>query len=120
MNIVLQCMSRTLIWFSEDELVGVCNAMNAVCNGIAIDDSEFQTRLGVSRDYLLELLGKINAGATHPVLRANDRVSACADGASVQAICITASGDPVDMSCEEARNFAGQLFDASQSAEQNG
>ena len=37
------------ISFSQDELLVINNALNEICNGVHIDDPEFQTRMGVDR-----------------------------------------------------------------------
>jgi len=42
----------------EWELIN--NSLNEVCHGVAIDDAEFSTRPGCSRQELVELLGKID------------------------------------------------------------
>ena len=116
MNVVLQTADRILVSFDADELVGISNALNEVCHGIGIDDPEFQTRLGVSRSFLEKLLHDLRPGERHPIQRAEHRASAWADGGSVQAICVTAFGDPVDMGTEEAQRFAQELQAAIQEA----
>jgi hypothetical protein len=45
--------------FTHDELVILNNALNEVCNGLSIDDDEFQTRIGYSRAQAQTLLKKI-------------------------------------------------------------
>jgi hypothetical protein len=117
MNAVLQTPQRLLLSVTADELTGICNALNEVCHGIYIEDPEFQTRLGVSREFLAGLLGQLHAGSRHPALRADTRAAAWADGDSVQAICVTVCGDPADMSSEEARAFSEQLRKAITEAE---
>ncbi len=117
MNAVLQTTNRLLLSFTADELVGVCNALNEVCHGVDIDDSEFLTRLGVSRAFLADLLGQLRAGVKHPVLRADNRADAWVDQGSVQAICVNVCGDSVDMGSEEALAFAEQLRKAIREAE---
>ena len=47
--------------FTPDELLLLNNALNEVCNGIAIDDNEFQTRLGVDRKAARRLLTKLGS-----------------------------------------------------------
>lgn len=42
------------------ELVVVNNALNEVCNGVDFDDTEFQTRLGVTRNEARTVLVRIN------------------------------------------------------------
>ena len=46
---------------STSELVLLNNALNEVCNGIDIPDSEFATRLGVDRKAARQLLEKVAA-----------------------------------------------------------
>ena len=48
--------------FTHDELVVINNALNEVCNGVAFDDDEFQTRIGYSREMAQNLLKKIAKG----------------------------------------------------------
>jgi hypothetical protein len=50
-----------LLRLTDDELVWLNNALNEVCNGVDIADSEFSTRLGGSRQELRVLLARINA-----------------------------------------------------------
>jgi hypothetical protein len=45
--------------FTREELVVINNALNEVCNGLAFDDDEFQTRIGYSRAMAQNLLKKI-------------------------------------------------------------
>ncbi len=45
--------------FTHAELVIINNAVNEVCNGIALDDDEFQTRIGCTRARAQALLKKI-------------------------------------------------------------
>ena len=53
--------------FSAAELLLLNNALNEVCNGITLDDDEFQTRLGVDRKTALKLLAKVGGlvGESH-------------------------------------------------------
>jgi hypothetical protein len=44
---------------SRDELIAINNALNEVCNGIQIEDFEFQTRLGSDRSVLRDLLDEV-------------------------------------------------------------
>ena len=45
--------------FTHDELVVINNALNEVCNGLAFDDDEFQTRIGYSRAVARDVLQKV-------------------------------------------------------------
>jgi hypothetical protein len=53
--------------FTADELLLLNNALNEVCNGISLDDDEFQTRLGVDRKTARKLLAKLGSlvGGSH-------------------------------------------------------
>lgn len=44
---------------SAQEIVGVHNAINEVCNGVQIEDADFETRLGISRAALARVLEKL-------------------------------------------------------------
>jgi len=52
---------RFLLDVSEAELLLLNNALNEVCNGVHLDEAEFSTRLGVSRDEARRLLRLLNA-----------------------------------------------------------
>ena len=52
---------RFLLDVSEPELLLLNNALNEVCNGVHLDEVEFSTRLGVSRDEARRLLRLVNA-----------------------------------------------------------
>jgi len=43
--------------FSEEELIILNNALNEVCHALVIDD--FETRMGMSREFATQLMGKI-------------------------------------------------------------
>ncbi len=45
---------------SEDELALINNALNEVCNGVHIEDPEFRTRLGATREEARNLLSAVN------------------------------------------------------------
>jgi hypothetical protein len=45
--------------FTRDELVVINNALNEVCNGVPLDDDEFQTRIGYPRDRARDVLKKV-------------------------------------------------------------
>jgi hypothetical protein len=50
-----------LVCVSQDELSILKGALNEVCNGIAIEDWEFSTRLGVGRPEARRLLAELGA-----------------------------------------------------------
>ncbi len=45
--------------FTRDELVVINNALNEVCNGLALDEDEFQTRIGYPRAKARDILKKV-------------------------------------------------------------
>lgn len=52
--------ARMVFKFSDEELVAVANALNEVLHGsYAIEDWEFQTRVGVTRDAAKRLLQRL-------------------------------------------------------------
>jgi hypothetical protein len=50
-----------LLRLTGAELLWLNNALNEVCNGVDIDDAEFATRLGGSREELRRLLLRLHA-----------------------------------------------------------
>ena len=85
MNVVLQSRERTLVSLTFDELNGICSALNEVCNDSRLRDQEFQTRLGVTREFLLALLSQMPRNAESAQGSA-ERTGAWADQGSVQVI----------------------------------
>jgi hypothetical protein len=118
MNLAHQNGHHFLIHTTRDDLIGISNALNEVCHGIHIPDSEFETRLGCSRADLKTLLDGVSSflASTPSDI---DSVATWSDGCSVQARCVSACGDPVDMSSAEARDFAGRLVAAADEADAN-
>jgi hypothetical protein len=51
----------TQLRLTNEELVLLNNALNEVCNGIAIEEWEFQTRLGASLNEARDLLQRFHA-----------------------------------------------------------
>jgi hypothetical protein len=51
--------NKYLLALKRDELIAINNALNEVCNGINIADSEFKTRLGIRRKELGRLLEEV-------------------------------------------------------------
>jgi len=45
--------------FTHEELLIINNALNEVCNGISMADSEFETRIGNTREAARKLLEKV-------------------------------------------------------------
>jgi len=45
---------------TRDHLLLINNALNEVCNGVHIDDFEFETRLGFSRGDARQLLRRVS------------------------------------------------------------
>ena len=105
-----------LAHFTRDELSTLSNALNEVCHGVHIDDAEFETRLGAPRTELASILSELGRWITAPPSDF-EVMQAWADGCSVQARCISAFGDPADMSSGEARTFAARLVAAADEAD---
>lgn len=108
MNVVLQSPERTLLSVSPDELVGICNALNEICNGRSLADVEFETRIGVTREFLTGLLAQMPAEVSPPK-GAAERADVWAAEGAVHMLCISAYGDPVELSDAEAQAFSEQL-----------
>jgi hypothetical protein len=109
MHLIRKTKQRYLVSLTPEELTGISNALNEVCNGVDIADAEFQTRLGYSRSRLtsiLQQLGEAFAAADANSMEVSD---AWSDAGSVQVRAISVSGDPVDMSAEEALSFAALI-----------
>jgi hypothetical protein len=110
MHVVLRTRDRALLSLSQEELLGVSNAVNAICDGAEIKEAEFETRLGVTRELLRAVLHAFRQ--VPMVTEQYERCDVWSDESSVQVICITANGDPVDMGCEEARTLKEKLENA--------
>lgn len=108
MKVLLQSQERTLLSLSTEELTGIRNALNEVCNDGRFSEGELQTRLGVTREFLDALRSQMPADAGSPDT-AIERADVWAQNSSVHMVCTSASGDPVELSPSEARGFAQRL-----------
>jgi len=61
MQVTISRDGTAVLDLSEMELVLINNALNEVCNGVHIDDFEFSTRLGGSREEVRGLLGRVSS-----------------------------------------------------------
>ena len=111
MKIVLRTEKQILLTLSSEEICGIANALNEVCNGIDIEDSEFETRLGASRESLRGILSSINE-TPHDSLRAYESADAWEDNGVVMVRVLNVFGDPVEMSAAEATEFVATLRNA--------
>lgn len=93
---------------SRDELLGLANALNEVCNGIHIPDTEFQSRLGVDQALLIELHKRLLAEPDESVCK-YERGDVWAEPASVMVRAVSVYGGPVEMSTSEAETLVEQL-----------
>ena len=116
MNVILQSKERTLLSVSPEELVGICNALNEICNDRHLADVEFQTRLGVTREFLVGLINQM-PGEVSPCQGATERADVWAAEGAVHMLSVSAYGDPVELNGEEARAFAARLTAAIEEAE---
>jgi hypothetical protein len=116
MNLAHTNGHHLLVLMTREEAETISNALNELCNGFHLSDAEFQTRMGADRPFVEALLGSM-----HQFLDAQPRefdvVEAWVDGASVQAKCVSAYGDAVDMSSTEARRFAEKLVSKADAAD---
>lgn len=44
-----------------DDVLAISNALNEICNGVHLDDWDFQTRIGVEREQVQAVLDVINS-----------------------------------------------------------
>ncbi len=63
MNVLEKENGNFKIEISEEELCGLANALNEVCNGI--DHFEFHSRMGVSEAFINNLVDQIQAALKH-------------------------------------------------------
>lgn len=116
MHLVLKSGERSLVSLSNDELQGIVNALNEVCNGVGIPDAAFSTRIGVDRAFLQDLQRQLLAQPPEQLLR-RELVSVWAEPtSSVMLRAITAFGDPVEMNAPEAALLVSQLQTAIEEA----
>jgi hypothetical protein len=106
MNLILKTTPRYLMTLTSEDLTGILNALNEVCNGLHFSESEFQTRLGHNRSELMSLLQKVGDAIAAKDADDQDMAEAWSDGASVQVRAINVYGDPVDWGTGEALEFA--------------
>ena len=60
MEIEHRTKDRANVTLTRDEVLLLNNALNEVCNGIAMTDDEFHTRLGVDRKHARALLKRLS------------------------------------------------------------
>jgi hypothetical protein len=107
MNKVLSTPDRTLLSFTNEEFTAVMNAVNEVCNGVHIEDWEFQTRIGVTREFLRSVLRDLNLDPL-PARQVPELLQAWEDG-GVMVRAISVYGDPLKLGVAEAQAFAEKL-----------
>jgi len=118
MKLVRATSERLMISVAREDLIGINNAVNEICNGIEIEDPEFETRLGQPRNALRRSLQSIDAALSGPI-EEMDLVGVWSDGSSVQVRAISVFGDPVDMGSDEANAFATQILDCAREADKS-
>ena len=117
MKIVLRTEKQILLTLSSEEICGIATALNEVCNGIDIEDSEFETRLGASRESLRGILSSINE-TPHDSSRAYERSDVWEEIGVVMVRVLSVFGDPVEMNTTEATEFVATLQNAITQAQQ--
>lgn len=108
---------RYLLSASREQLIGINDALNEVCNGGQIEDPEFQTRLGIDRSKAQAILDSVSQVLSSDPKGPFEIATAWTDGGSVQIRCYSAYGDPVDMSSTEARQLAQLLVTCADKAD---
>ena len=109
MHLIRKTKQRYLLSLTPEELAGMANALNEVCNGVHIADVEFQTRLGYTRPELASTLQRLGECIAADDANSMDMADAWSDGGSVQIRAISVSGDPLDWGTEEALSFAALI-----------
>jgi hypothetical protein len=109
MHLIRKTKQRYLVSLTPEELTGISNALNEVCNGVHIADAEFQNRLGHTRSELASALQRLGEFIAAENADSMDIADAWSDGGSVQVRAISVSGDPVDWGTEEALSFAALI-----------
>jgi hypothetical protein len=107
-NFVLKTPERALISLATGELTELINALNAVCDASPVPDAAFQSRPGVDRSALCDLLRHLSADAPSERTR-YECVDVWAETASVMVRAVSVFGDPVELSTEEARVLVERL-----------
>lgn len=115
MNVVLSSLDRTLVSLTRDELLTLNNALNEVCNGIHISDRDFQTRVGVERSIAAALLEQVGSALDAPP-NGSEVLEAWSGHGVVMVKAITACGDPMELSEQEARKFSDDFARAREAA----
>jgi len=109
MNLIRKTKHQYLVSLTPEELTGISNALNEVCNGVHIADAEFQTRLAYTREELASILQRLGESFAADNDDSMEVAEAWSDGGSVQVRAISVSGDPVDMGAQEALSFAALI-----------
>ena len=111
MNVLLQTSERTLVSLDAEELLGITNALNEVCHGVDIAENEFQTRLGVTREFLARVFSTLTADV--PLSHSgSELVEVWEDHGAVMVRAVSVCGDPVEMGETQSAEFAEQLKNA--------
>ncbi|MFC1429481.1 hypothetical protein ACEZDB_02260 [Streptacidiphilus sp. N1-3] len=61
MDVIEASAGELTIRLSRDEATIINNALNELCNGFNISDTELETRIGTSRADIRALLSEVNA-----------------------------------------------------------
>lgn len=67
MKLLSKSKDELVLALAHDELGGISNAINEVCNGVHIADFEFATRLGMDRAELAAILQSLTDYSKAPV-----------------------------------------------------
>lgn len=66
MEIIRATADTITINLGPDDALAVNNALNEICNGVHLDEWDFQTRMGVDREHARKVLHAIGARPAPP------------------------------------------------------
>ncbi|MGW4474979.1 hypothetical protein [Nonomuraea sp. NPDC004354] len=61
MDIIQTSADVITVSLEPDDVLAISNALNEICNGVHLDDWDFQTRIGVEREQVQAVLDVINS-----------------------------------------------------------
>jgi hypothetical protein len=102
MNIIHRTRERALLSVTSEELEAIEQALAASTSSAAAQECLARLRKALS---------------SRPVSAEHDILNVCADGAAVLVRAVSVYADPVDMSSEEARDFAQRILDCASEAD---
>lgn len=103
MKKVIAAKTHTLLSLEHQELVALNNCVNELLNNSSLTSDDCEARIGMKIDTLRELGATLSATVDAAGSDEFERFDAWRDGASIQIIAISATGDPADRSDDSVR-----------------